>query len=371
MVFCIITHVIHGFENDEYFAYSPYVREMNIWTKYVDKLLIVAPIGLDERNAIHINYNHKNIEFVKVKSFNFLSFKDAFSTLITLPKVIFTIFKAMKNADHIHLRCPGNMGLLGCFIQIFFPRKTKTAKYAGNWDPKAAQPLSYRVQKWILSNTFLTKNMKVLVYGEWENSTKNIKPFFTATYLESEKEKIEIRNSNSKIKFMFVGSLTIGKRPLYAIQIIEKLKNKGIDLQLEIFGNGVEWQILESYINDNRLNDFVFLKGNKTQNEIKIAYKQSHFLILPSKSEGWPKVVAEAMFWGSIPLATNVSCIPNMLANEERGIILSLDIEKDVDRISSLIFNNQEYNRRAEKGLIWSREFTLDFFETEIKKLLS
>ena len=47
----------------------------------------------------------------------------------------------------------------------------------------------------ILSNTFLTKNMQVLVYGEWEGSSKNVKSFFTATYSE-----LEVQNSNSKFK---------------------------------------------------------------------------------------------------------------------------------------------------------------------------
>lgn len=371
MVFCIITHVIHGFENEEYFAYSPYVREMNIWTKYVDKLLIVAPIGLDEKNAIHINYNHKNIDFLRVKSFNFLSFKDTFLTLITLPKVIFTIYKAMKASDHIHLRCPGNMGLLGCIVQILFPKKSKTAKYAGNWDLNAKQPLSYKLQKWILSNTFLTKNMKVLVYGEWKNSSINVKPFFTATYYENEKEEIEIRDLSSTIKFLFVGSLTSGKRPLYVIQICEKLKERGVDLQLEIFGEGIMKQALENYIIQKELKDFVFIRGNKTKEELKEVYKQSHFLVLPSKSEGWPKVVAEAMFWGCLPLATDISCIANMLDNEKRGLILSINIENDVDKIYDLIKKHEVYENKIKNGLNWSRTYTLDFFETEIKKMLS
>ena len=43
------------------------------------------------------------------------------------------MYKAMKWADHIHLRCPGNIGLLGCIVQIAFPKKVKTVKYAGNW----------------------------------------------------------------------------------------------------------------------------------------------------------------------------------------------------------------------------------------------
>lgn len=87
--------------------------------------------------------------------------------------------------------------MLGCLVQIFFPKKIKTAKYAGNWDPEAKQPLSYRIQRWVLSNTFLTRNIQVLVYGEWKQQTKNIKPFFTATYSKS--EIIELKKGTIRV----------------------------------------------------------------------------------------------------------------------------------------------------------------------------
>ena len=55
------------------------------------------------------------------------------------------------------------------------------------------------------------------------------------------------------------------------------------------------------------------LEGFSEKELLKKNYLKSHFLILPSKSEGWPKAVAEAMFFGCIPVATTVSCVPWML----------------------------------------------------------
>ena len=157
-------------------------------------------------------------------------------SIISLPGLFFKIFVVMKRSNHIHLRCPGNMGLLGALVQIFFPKKIKTAKYAGNWDSNSKQPFSYKIQKWILSNTFLTKNMQVLVYGDWKNQTKNIKSFFTATYRENEKSTVTARSLNTKLQFLFVGTLSKGKQPIYAVKLVELLKNKGINAQLSIYG---------------------------------------------------------------------------------------------------------------------------------------
>jgi len=125
MIFCIITHVNHYHDQQQYFAYAPYVREMNIWLKHVEEVIIVAPCPNNEISKIDVPYNATSIDFRKVSSLELTSIKQTITTFFRLPKVTAEIFKAMKSADHIHLRCPGNMGLLGCLVQILFPSKKK------------------------------------------------------------------------------------------------------------------------------------------------------------------------------------------------------------------------------------------------------
>ena len=326
MKFAIITQVPHIIEKNTYFSYAPYVKEMNIWIKFVDEVLVVAPLSSKSITAIDLPYQHPKISFTSIAQVNLLGFFAVFNSLIKIPNICLKIFKAMREADHIHLRCPGNIGLLGCFIQILFPKKVKTAKYAGNWDPSAPQPWSYKLQRWILSNTFLTKNMQVLVYGTWENSTKNIRPFFTATYLESDKTDCAPRPLNSVIKFLFVGTLSSGKRPLYVLQLIEKLNALRFNVSLDIYGDGPERTSVENFISASAIFDKVVLHGNQEESVIRNAYQNSHFVILPSKSEGWPKVLAEAMFWRCLPIATKISCVPFMLDSGNRGELIDCKI---------------------------------------------
>ncbi len=370
MKFAIITSANHGIENNKYFSYAPFVNEMNIWIKYADLVTIVAPLSLNEKTNISEFYVHDKIQFVSTKSFNVKTRMSALLAFFNIPKILFQIFKVFNIADHLHLRCPGNMGLLACIVQMFFPNKPKTAKYAGNWDPKSTQPISYKIQKWILSNTFLTKNMQVLVYGEWANQSKNIKPFFTATYKKADKQEVKIKNFEKNINFIFVGMLTSGKNPKYAIQIIEKLKLKFQNINLSIFGEGIEREKLEKYIKQNKLEDYVFLRGNQNLEILKKAYTESHFMILPSESEGWPKAVAEAMFWRCLPISTNVSCVSNMLDNGNRGLLINMNLEVDVKKIENILNDESDYQQKVANAINWSRNYTLDYFEQEIKLLL-
>ncbi|OHT44592.1 glycosyltransferase family 4 protein [Flavobacterium tructae] len=371
MKFAIITHVQHIESVNQYFGYAPYVREMNIWFKYVDEVIIVAPLKIDNLTKIDAAYKHDNIDFIEVPDFSFNSFNARLKAVFKFPIIFRSVFYAMKKADHIHLRCPGNMGLIACLVQILFPNKSKTAKYAGNWDSNSKQPITYKAQKWILKNTFLTRNMKVLVYGGWENQSENIKPFFTATYSDSEKEIIEKTSLDTTIEFIFVGSLAPGKNPLYAIQLVHELVERGNSVVLSLYGEGSERNSLEKYIESNNLENEIVLHGNQDLEIVKKAYQKSHFVILPSKSEGWPKAIAEGMFWGCVPVASKVSCIPFMLDYGNRGVLLEMDFEKDVNQISEILKNQTLFLNKSNSAGKWSQNYTTDVFEAEIKKLFS
>ena len=393
MKLLVITHAPHRCQDSMYFAYPPYVREMDLWLKQVEQAEIIAP---REKVSKGRPYSTRNIKLVSVPNFNITSLKSIFFTIFAVPVVVIEVFLAMKRADHLHLRCPGNMGLLACLCQVFFPSKPKTAKYAGNWDPQAKQPWTYKLQKWILSNVFLTRNIQVLVYGEWPEQSKNVQPFFTASFTEKVVEEVKNKSFKGTLTLLFVGNLVPGKRPLKAVQLVQELQQRlgrsreAPEVRLQIYGDGPEREMLEAYCRNENLMDLVHFKGRRTLEELKEAYQVAHFVILPSESEGWPKAIAEGMFFGCIPIASPVSCIPWMLGSGSRGILLrenqkagnkNEDYGKDwsvvrgqlsvnLEKICSLLENPEEMQRMSDEAKEWSQEYTLEKFEEAIKGVL-
>lgn len=374
--------------DDRYFLYAPYEKEMQVWANHADQIYFCCPIWKNDRKLLLAAVSFPIDKVIPVEDFDVTTLSRLLKAIPVVFKAILVIFKAMQQADHIHLRCPGNMGLLGAFVQMAFPKKSKTAKYAGNWDPKSVQPWSYRLQKWLLSNPFLTRNMQVLVYGEWEGSSTNIKPFFTATYSENEAKDVADRDLKSiarlqhssttelcalaaLVQFVFVGTLSEGKRPLYAIQLVEALSKKGTAVCLTLYGDGLLRSDLERYVTEHDLVNVVHFKGNQSKEILMVAYQEAHFLLLPSKSEGWPKAVAEAMFWGCVPITTSVSCVPQMLDGGRRGLFLEMDLQKDQEHISKVVSNAPFFCEMSSNGSQWSRKYTLERFETDIKELIA
>ncbi len=374
MNFLILSHAHHVKKGGRFYAYGPYVREMNIWTKFFTSVTILAPLSQErEINPIEIAYEHNNIRFIPVKEINLTSWKGRFQTLVSLPGIIAKIISAMRSTDHIHLRCPGNMGLLGAILQYFFPSKNKTAKYAGNWDPESTQPYTYKLQQKLISNPGFAKKMKVLVYGEWPHQSQNIVPFFTFSYSENETQ-IDFReslSSENKLQLLFVGALVYGKNPLMAAEVARILKAQNLNFKLTFCGEGDQMEPLRQFAKENNFAEEVELCGNLPSEALKEKYKTSHFLIFLSDSEGWPKVVAESMYFGCLPITTPVSCVPYMLGNGERGDLVGKDPNEVVKRINYYLENPLDFDRKSKNSKEWSKAFTKESFELEIKKLIS
>ncbi|MDT0645301.1 glycosyltransferase [Zunongwangia sp. F260] len=396
MRLAVFTHVIHYQQAGRFYAYSPYVREMNLWFKEVDEVEVISPRapGGGDLNFGKA-YEHKEIIFTSIPVFNLLSILSVLKSIFKIPIIFIKILHAMQRADHLHLRCPGNIGLLAAIAQMFFPKKPKTVKYAGNWDPKSKQPWTYKLQKKILNKTFITKNIKVLVYGVWPDQSDNILPFFTASFSAKDKEPIH-KDFSPPYKLIFTGNLVEGKGVFEAIELIETLNKQGVKSELEIYGDGILKDSLNNYIQKKDLQKLVKLKGRKSLEELKGAYKKAHFVILLSNSEGWPKTVAEGMWYGCIPIATPVSCVPWMLDYGSRGILIQ-DLEKGkksrenktdvvesgewrvnsrsvleetVKRIIELIKDREESGRMSLAAQEWSQHYTLEKFKKAIQEIL-
>ncbi|TFV97218.1 glycosyltransferase family 1 protein [Algoriphagus kandeliae] len=371
MKFLIFSHVLHTNANGLFYGYGPYVKEMNIWGKYVDELWVLAPLKKNgSPDPIDLPYSHPNIRFIEVPSFQITSIyhipNAILATLVVLIKGVYFSAKA----DHLHLRCPGNMGLLGSIIQTFFPFKPKTTKYAGNWDRNAPKPWSYKMQQWILNNTLISRKMKVLAYGKWNDQTTNILPFFTASYSKNQIVEVIKPDIQKCINLIFVGSMTSNKRPELAYELLKDLIKSGKTVQLEFLGKGPEIERIAKFAKEDKMEDFIQLRGNVPASDVIEKLKKSHFLIFGSKSEGWPKAVAEAMFWGCIPVTSPVSCVPEMLGNGERGFLMHNNLEGVHAFIQRCISEPKTFKEISQLAMNWSRSYTLETFEKSIKELL-
>jgi glycosyltransferase involved in cell wall biosynthesis len=370
--FLVVSGAALKLKDGQFYGYAPYIKELNIWLKHVNNVVIACPLDQTAPSQLDMLVAHNNIKTVFLPTFSTIGIKQVLKAAFWSPIIMARLFILMLSADIIHLRSPSNIGMLGAIVQIFLPWKRKIVKYAGNWDWNTPQAVSFRLQQVIYRSTFWSKNMTTLVYGAWPDRTKNILPFFTATYKQSDIEDSPVRSLSKKdpINLLFVGSLLAGKKPLISSEAVKILKENGLDVKLHYFGEGPERKNIEHFIEKHQLQNEIVLNGNRSPAEVKEAFKESHFLVFISRSEGWPKVVAESMFWGCYPITTRVSMVPEMLGDGLRGSLVDAAPKAVADAILDLVNRPDLYRDRCQSAMVWSREFTLERFEQEISKML-
>ena len=138
-----------------------------------------------------------------------------------------------------------------------------------------------------------------------------------------------------------------------------------------MFGDGNLIEDVKGYVSNQKLESIVFVYGNKDKKVLKSCLQDAHFSILPSKSEGWPKAIAEGMFFGAIPISTRISCLPWILDDGKRGILIDSELNNAVIAIVEDLNKGDAYlNTMSKNAQDWSQEYTVDRLEHEIEKVV-
>ncbi|TMM31338.1 glycosyltransferase [Polaribacter aestuariivivens] len=348
-------------------AFGPVVVELNNLLLEFDE---ITWIGFNRKNELNnksfIKINDNKIKPILLKGVGGKTFLDKLNIIFAYPKMALIILKHISKHTYIHSRAPSNPSIIVMFYSLFFSKKIFWHKYAGTWVEKAS--FFYKLQRLFLSN--LKMNSVITINGNFSEK-KNILPFENPCLDTVDRDLgaqiVENKNLKNKINFCFVGALTSKKGVNDIISAFKNIKSSKIG-EIHFVGDG---PCLEKYIEESKdIKYKLFFHGYLAKKQIKDIYIKSHFILLPSQSEGFPKVIGEAMNYGTIPIVSNISCIDQYIQNNKNGYLL----EKPFG--ISLINKIEESLKLEEKTFLnWikfnyklSEKFTYTYYNKRIKK---
>lgn len=103
---------------------------------------------------------------------------------------------------------------------------------------------------------------------------------------------------------LFVGRLIEGKRPGDAVAALDRLHETHPDARLAVCGDGPLRETLEDAVAERGLEAAVSFLGHVPYDEMPQVYRESDALVLPSRAEGLPRTVLEALASG-IPVVVS------------------------------------------------------------------
>ncbi|WP_114576270.1 glycosyltransferase family 4 protein [Saliphagus sp. LR7] len=97
---------------------------------------------------------------------------------------------------------------------------------------------------------------------------------------------------------LFVGRLVEGKRPLVALEAFAVVREEYPDAQLHICGEGPKQEELEARAANLGIADAITFLGQVPYDEMPAVFRGADALVLPSRAEGVPRTIMEALSAG-------------------------------------------------------------------------
>ena len=148
--------------------------------------------------------------------------------------------------------------------------------------------------------------------------------YFPETKIYEIKDLLK-RKENKKINIIWVGRFIKEKHPEIAIKLVRKLKQDGIEFNLQMIGNGVLLRKIDKKIKKYKLNNEVNLIGAVKSDKVRDYMEKANIFICTSdRTERWGVVLNEAMNSGCVTIAyKEIGGVPFLIKNNINGFAYS------------------------------------------------
>lgn len=371
----IVSHTKHYRKDGRFVGWGPTVRELDYLAELFDEIVHIATLYPGESPANALPYTTGNIRLRLVAPAGGVSVTDKLGILAVYPVYARAIREEMAQADAVHVRCPANISLLALFQLGRAERPPyRWVKYAGNWRPDGGDSWSYALQRrWLRENRH---RGVVTVNGRWSDQPAHIHTFDNPSLTEEElmqgKQAAESKRLTAPVELLFVGALNDAKGVGRVLQIGLELQRRKVPFRLHMVGDGPDQTRYEAWVKEHGLQN-VFFFGWRAPAEVAQFGAAAHFILLPTlSSEGWPKVLSEAMSRGAVPITSTVSSIPQVLADIGAGVALAAeDIQGAADAIVRYLDDPNGWQAASRAGAAAAHRFTYRAYQSAVAKLFA
>lgn len=186
-------------------------------------------------------------------------------------------------------------------------------------------------------------------------------------YLEERKKQIA-KNANERLIIGTASGLGVNyKGQQFVIRAISNLRKKGIDrFEYQIAGYGDSSYLL-SQIKKYHIEDRVRIVGSLPHDLIFDWYETLDIYVQPSKLEGLPRALIEAMSCAVPCIGSRVGGIPELLGDE---VIFTKGAVSQIEEVLLLMIDKDFRKEQAEKCFIRSQDYLTDKLENKRTKFM-
>ncbi|MCO6164197.1 glycosyltransferase [Flavobacterium sp. NRK F7] len=344
-----------------------FAMHMDYLSKLFDETRIIVP-QIDRMPKGEVFFTNNTITILPVnvwiKRGMFNKLFMPFWLLFYLPKFIYEIMKC----DAIHAPIPSNIGTIGFMLAHLF-QKPLYIRHCGNWFVQRTKAEQF--WHWYMEKFAGGKKVFLTTGGSKESPSlknKHIQWIFSSSLTLQEIESFDTkRNWDNPFRCCIVCRQERGKGTEIVIEALYKMKEKGINFTFDVVGDGSYLEELKRYAIEMQVEEQVRFYGKLNHEEVLKVLQKNNFFIYPTASEGFPKVVLEAMSQGLLVITTPVSVLGQMIIDSKSGALLEeRNAENVIKSINLLLSDTNKLSEMSKNAIAYSKQFTLEAWANEI-----
>ena len=366
----IVAECEHYKSGDAVMAPGHFRREIDLWSRMFDRVEIITSFPAGEAPAGLEGYESPNLDFRIGNGAFSSSLWDKLSSVGRSLVAAARIGGSLARSDAVHIRCPSRNGLLGLLAERIL-RRPLYVKWAGEWPVPATAPWSWRWQAEILRRQ--GPKAVVTVYSRQETEPCWIHETDTTSLTEAQIREVTQDGSGRRPArdqtLLWVGRLSRTKKVPELIRCLVKVFEVFPESSLEIVGNGPDKSAAEAEARRLGLEERVHLCGNLDWQDLGELYSRARLLLLPSQTEGFPKVVHEAALFGTPAVAFAVGALPRILRDRGVAVEPPKDFEAFGQTVCDLLADEERQKRLSEAAAQWAVGVSLERIVNRYRKL--
>lgn len=368
----VVSGVLHHRHQGRVYAYTAYAREIALWADLFAEVRIAGPCHEGPPPDDCAAIDRDNVVVLPQPLLGGTTLRAKVGQAVRLPWMAWSLLRAMRSGDAVHVRCPANLGGLGVLLAPLVTSRL-VAKYAGQWNGFVGEPRSYRAQRRLLASRWWRG--PVTVYGRWPDQPRQVVPFFTSVMSTADVARARAvaaarRFSGGTLRVVYVGRLSAAKRVDAVLTGVDGARRAGIDVRCTVVGDGPARDALERQAATLGLGDAVRFTGAVAYDDVLAEYARADVAVLISESEGWPKGIAEAMAFGLVCIGSDHGYVAQMLGEGRGRTVPTGDGAAVTRELLALAAAPQACAGISARAAAWAQRFTREALRDAIGDLL-
>jgi glycosyltransferase involved in cell wall biosynthesis len=166
-----------------------------------------------------------------------------------------------------------------------------------------------------------------------------------------------VLESNSPVRIVMLGRLSIQKNPLLALQALNLIKD--LPWTLDVLGEGPLGDSMRQLAADYGMAERVFFRGWLDATEVTRRLSSSDILLMTSTTEGLPMAGIEALRHGLAIVGSRIGGLADVISDQLNGLFCDLNPESFASALQELIKNPQRLLDMRRASLLKAKDFSL------------